>query len=204
MHFNTNLKTGCASVASRGTRRITGLTRVLIGILSSALLHQPGQTFSAPLPDPYSLTLTWDPSPSPEVVAYHLYYGAASGNYTNEIIMGNVATATVSGLSSGVTYYFAITAVGVDGQESDYSNEVSYRQELAGAQMQISGVAGGQFMLTVIGPTGHTYDIEATEDLTAWTTIGTVTLDAGGSLEFTDTNTVNFPQRFYRTRDTLP
>jgi hypothetical protein len=147
------------------------------------------------------LTLTWDPSPSPEVVGYHLYYGAESGNYTNSIVLSNVTTATVSGLLSGVTYYFALTAVGSDGQESDFSNEVSYRRDLQSAQMQIHGVSGGQFMLTVTGPVGRTYEIEATQDFLTWTVIGTVTLGANGAQDFTDTNAMNFPQRFYRARD---
>jgi hypothetical protein len=51
---------------------------------------------------------------------------------------------------------------------------------------------------------GHTYDIKATEDFTAWTVIGTVTLGASGSLDFTDTNAASFPKRFYRARDTQP
>ena len=161
---------------------------------------------TSPPPDPYtySVTLTWDPSPSPQVVGYHLYYGAASGNYTNSILTGNATTAIVPGLASGVTCYFAVTAVGADGQESDFSNEVTYRQQLPAAQLQILSVSGGQFTLTVAGVAGHTYDIEATPDFTTWTVIGTVTLDASGSLEFTDTNAVNFPQRFYRTRDPQP
>jgi len=33
-----------------------------------------------------------------------------------------------------------------------------------------------------------------------WTVIGTVTVGAGGSLNFADTNAANFPQRFYRTQ----
>ena len=181
--------------------RITGLTRVLAGILFCALLHNPSPGFSASLPDTYSLPLTWEVSPSPEVAGYHLYYGTASGNYTSSIILGNVATATVSGLSYGVTYYFALTAYDTNGLESDFSNEASYLRELPGAQMQINAAAGGQFTLTVAGPAGQTYAIEATPDLATWTTIATVTVDGSGALAFTDTNAANYSQRFYRTRE---
>ena len=184
--------------------RIIGLTRVLVGILCFALLLDSGQAFVATPPGLFSVSLTWDPSPSPEVVGYNLYYGAASGNYTNTVAMGSVTTVTVSGLLSGVTYYFAVTAVGADGQESGFSNEVTYQQPLPLAQLQVSSLADGQFTLTVTGPAGQTYDLEATQDFQTWTLIGTVTLDASGSLEFTDTNAANFPQRFYRTRDPQP
>jgi hypothetical protein len=148
------------------------------------------------------VTLAWNSSPSTDVVGYHLYYGTASGIYTNDIVLGNVTNVTVSGLSGGVTYYFAMTAVGPDGEESVLSNETSYRQELpGGAQMQIQGASGGPFVLTVSGTSGQTYEIEATEDFTGWTAIGAVTIDAGGSMDFTDTNSAGFPQRFYRTRE---
>ena len=62
----------------------------------------------------------------------------------------------------------------------------------------------GETVLTVTGQIGHTYDIEATADFTAWTVLGTVTLGAGASLDFTDTNAASFPQRFYRTHETQP
>jgi hypothetical protein len=65
-------------------------------------------------------------------------------------------------------------------------------------------MSDGQFTLNVSGTAGHTYAIEATEDLMTWTIIGTVTLDAGGSLDFTDTDAANYPQRFYRIRDNQP
>jgi hypothetical protein len=168
-----------------------------------ALFQNPVPAFSATLSGSYSVTLAWNSSPSTDVIGYHLYYGTASGIYTNDIVLGNGTTVTVSGLSSGGVYYFAMTAIGADGQESVLSNETSYRRELPdGAQMQSQGVSGGQFVLTVSGTTSQTYDIEATQDFTTWTVIGTVTLDASGSLDFTDTNSASYPQRFYRAHET--
>jgi len=168
------------------------------------VFYNPAQTLSATLPTHYNLTLVWNPSPSPGVIGGNLYYGTVSGNYTNVIPVGNVTTATILGLSSGVIYYFAITAVDTAGEESDFSNEISYERALAGSLMQVHLVAGGQLKLTVTGLTGHTFDIEVTEDFTTWTVIGTVTLGTGSSAEFTDTNAPNYSQRFYRTRDLQP
>lgn len=68
--------------------------------------------------------LAWDASISPNVVAYNVYVGGASRTYGTPIGIGNVTTYTVTGLSLG-TYYFAVTAVDVNGDESDFSNEVS-------------------------------------------------------------------------------
>lgn len=202
MPFDFKPKLGHTEKTSGGSSRISGLTQVLVGIIFCALLYYPGQAVSATLSASYSLTLSWNPSPSPEVAGYHLYYGTASGNYSEDTLLGNETAVTVSGRWSGVTYYFAMTAVGTNGLESGLSSEVSYRQELPGAQIQIHGVSDGPLVLTVTGPTGQSYDIEATQNFTNWTAIGTVTLGAGATLDFSDTNAVSFPQRFYRTRET--
>jgi len=204
MPFNCELQLGRAVMAFSGSARIMELARVLAGILFCALIYNPVPAFSQPLPETYGLTLEWNPSPSPAIVGCHLYYGTVSGEYTNTVVVGNVTTVTVSGLLAGVTYYFAITAVDADGQESDFSNEISYRQEPSVAQLQIHSETDGQLTLTATGPAGHTYDIEATEDFVTWTVIGTETIDDSDSLEFTDIDAPNYSQRFYRLRDTQP
>lgn len=202
MPLNMKQIGNCADLSSGRRSPIVGLTGALVGILCFALLHHPGQAFSATLPASYSLNLSWDPSSSIEVTGYHVYSGTASGVYTNIQVVGDVTTATVSGLLSGVTYYFALTSVDAIGQESVFSDEISYRQELPGAQLQLHSVAGGQFRLTVTGPAGQAYAIEATQDFLAWAVIGTVTIGAGGSQDFTDSTAASFKQRFYRTRET--
>lgn len=73
-----------------------------------------------------SVILDWDPSVDPTVTGYNLYYGLSSRGYTNVISTGTATTATVSGLTVGATYYFAVTSYDLAGLESDYSAEVSY------------------------------------------------------------------------------
>ena len=73
-----------------------------------------------------SVTLVWNASTDPSVVGYNVYYGGASGAYTNEICAGNATNATISGLVEGTTYYFAATTYAVSGRESPFSSEVSY------------------------------------------------------------------------------
>jgi fibronectin type 3 domain-containing protein len=73
-----------------------------------------------------NVTLAWDASPDPSVTGYRVYYGGASGVYTNSLQVGNVTTATVSNLVLGATYYFAATARDNAGTESDFSNETSF------------------------------------------------------------------------------
>ncbi|MGO9587030.1 MAG: Ig-like domain-containing protein, partial [Limisphaerales bacterium] len=59
-------------------------------------------------------------------MGYNVYYGGASGAYTNEICAGNATNVTVSGLVQGTTYYFAATTFSASGLESPFSSEASY------------------------------------------------------------------------------
>jgi hypothetical protein len=135
------------------------------------------------------------------VVGYDIYYGGASGSYTNLINVGNVTNATVSGLVAGATYYFAATAYDRLGRQSVFSAEISYAVPVALPTLQLLGAPAPPLVLTVSGLAGHTYEILATQNFAAWTVIGSVTLGTGGSSNFTDPDAVNFPWRFYRTQE---
>jgi hypothetical protein len=93
-----------------------------------------------------------------------------------------------------------ITVTVNDGGASNNLTAQSFVVSVGLATEQIRLATGGQFILTVTGPVGHMYDILATQDFKTWTVIGTVTVGAGGSLNFTDTNAASFPRRYYRTR----
>jgi len=172
--------------------KITGLTKFLGVLLILAALSttvQAGQ----------SVTLAWNRSADPIVAGYNIYYGGTSGTYTNMVNAGNATNATISGLVQGRTYYFAATTYSSLGVESSISSEASYTVPiLAGVQFRVTPTR--QFILTVTGPVGHTYDILATQDFKTWTVIGTGTVGTNGSLNFTDTNAPCFSKRFYRTR----
>ncbi len=84
------------------------------------------------------VSLAWDPSPSPNVAGYKLYVGNSSRNYGTPVMVGNQTTYTVTGLLRG-TYYFAVTAFDANGNESDYSNEVSTTVGSPSAACDING-----------------------------------------------------------------
>jgi fibronectin type 3 domain-containing protein len=70
--------------------------------------------------------LAWDPPDiSTDVTGYMIHYGTASGAYSQAVDVGNTTSYTVSNLSDGQTYYFAVTAQNAAHYESVYSNEVS-------------------------------------------------------------------------------
>lgn len=86
------------------------------------------------------ITLAWDPSSSPGVTGYKLYYrtkfgstswtgaeaatpSATEGN--SPVDVGNVTSATLTGLESGVVYLFAVLAYDAEGYHSRFSNIIS-------------------------------------------------------------------------------
>lgn len=83
-------------------------------------------TVSLPQPPPSATTATlaWNPVTDPTLDGYKVYIGTASGLYTRAIAVGNLTTYTVDSLTTGTTYYFAVTAYN-SGGESTPSNEVS-------------------------------------------------------------------------------
>jgi hypothetical protein len=80
----------------------------------------------------------------------------------------------------------------------NYWVDVVWQAELPGIQFGVTPTR--QYVLAVNGPVGQTYKIQATQDFKTWTVIGTVTVGASGSVNFTDTNAASYSRRFYRTQ----
>lgn len=66
-----------------------------------------------------------DNTPLMDLDGFKIYYGTASGVYNTNIDVGMVVCTVVTGLTVGITYFFAATAYDVLMNESSYSNEVS-------------------------------------------------------------------------------
>lgn len=73
------------------------------------------------------VNLAWDPNTEPDLMGYNLYWGTASADYSDSIDVGNITTRTLTTLTEGTTYYFAVTAYDAATNESGYSNEVEHR-----------------------------------------------------------------------------
>jgi hypothetical protein len=105
------------------------------------------------------ITLAWNPSPSPGVVGYILYYGPASHAYTNMVTVGNATNVTI-GIQPLSDYFFAVTAYDSFGLESDFSEELKYA-ELQGAPIE------WQLPTNVI-VANYTWRLERSYDLKQW------------------------------------
>lgn len=71
------------------------------------------------------MPLTWDPNSEADLSGYKIHIGPFSRSYSQTIDVGHVTTYTVTNLSDGQTYYAAVTAYDIYGNESGFSNEVS-------------------------------------------------------------------------------
>lgn len=71
------------------------------------------------------VTVAWDPNTEPDLAGYLVYYGTSSRTYPFSIDVDNSTIHTISDLAEGRTYYFAVTAYDFNGNESDFSEEIS-------------------------------------------------------------------------------
>lgn len=94
----------------------TSTACVVLSLL--ALLMTPGHASGQ------NVTLAWDPSASPGVAGYTVYVGTSFGQYSSSVNAGNVTTYTVTGLTLGIRYCFAVRAHDASGVQSAFSNEV--------------------------------------------------------------------------------
>jgi len=76
------------------------------------------------------VTLAWDPSPSPSVVNYRIYFGTNSASYCFVTNAGLVLTQKVV-LPYAARWFFAATAQDGNGVESEFSNEVVWEGRVA-------------------------------------------------------------------------
>jgi hypothetical protein len=285
-----------SGAAFRHSLKIIALAGLLAATLPATTLAQVAQPSN-------SLTLGWDTDPNSGVAGYNVYYGVASRSYTSMVSVGNTGQATINGLTAGTTYYFAVTEYDASGQESGYSDEITYTVPLptnapptitltspangavsavpasinlsagvaanghsiiqvqfydgatllgavasppysfswnnvsagtyslsatavydsgsivssAAANVKVaarrlpSGLSvaappilriqlapDGSVVLSATVQAGQTYSVLASQDLKSWTVISTVTADAGGSVTFTDHAGTSLPNRMYR------
>jgi hypothetical protein len=69
--------------------------------------------------------ISWNPNTESDLEGYRVFSGTSPGSYSHVINVGRTTTIDVSGLEAGPTYYFAVTAYDVSGNESPYSAEQS-------------------------------------------------------------------------------
>ena len=122
-------------------------------------------SYGQPLPLPLimtgdekaSVTLAWDPSPDSGVASYRVYIGTNAGLYVQNTNAGPSTNLTVNGLEYDVEQFFAVTAIGTNQLESDFSNEISYipvAEDAPGSPSALTRLQNPQLTLHIEGKTG--------------------------------------------------
>jgi hypothetical protein len=129
---NTSMTTSksltvAVNTSGRGAGTYTGTITITVGTWYSTtvpvtLIISPAT--SSPPSTTSSVTLRWNAVTGATVSGYKVYVGDAPRQYTRSITVGNVTSSTVSNLTRGRTYYFAVSAYN-SGGEGPTSTEVS-------------------------------------------------------------------------------
>jgi hypothetical protein len=124
----TETDTISASVTTSGLA--AGTYNGIITVTASGASNSPRQipvslTLSATVAG--TASLTWNANTDSDLAGYKVYQGTSSGTYTAPVATMPKGTTsyTVTGLQTGTTYFFIITAYDSAGNESLHSNEVS-------------------------------------------------------------------------------
>ena len=72
------------------------------------------------------VTLVWERNMESDLAGYKIYYRTAAERYDVYIDVGKETSCTISNLEEGKTYFIVATAYDLDGNESGFSDEVTY------------------------------------------------------------------------------
>lgn len=108
------------SSATRTLKSLAALTLTISGLLTHGT--HAATTSTVPL---QTVTLGWNAVSATGIQGYKVYAGTQSKQYTLSYNAGTQLAYPVTGLASGQTYYFAVTALGSTGLESAYSSELA-------------------------------------------------------------------------------
>ena len=98
--------------------------------------------FSTTLTFAETATVSWDANTESDLSGYKIYYGTSSGSYDDALDVGNKTSFSINNLGVGTTYFFAVTAYDFSGNESGFSDEVSFTPT-QDTPPQITGVSVG-------------------------------------------------------------
>src|SRR5438067_2814265 len=103
-------------------RRARSAARALRAVVIVLLVGAASPAYAATA----TVTALWNPNTESNIAGYKLSYGTQSGVYTTVTDVGNVTTWTVTNLTEGQRYFFAVQAYDTSSVLSPYSTEVIF------------------------------------------------------------------------------
>ena len=142
-------------------------------------------SYAVPVPDPIVLQanmadqvqdveLNWVPGANDDYYVYNVYYGTQSGVYTNMVTFYYQTDVVIYDLPFGNNFYFVVTALDAYGDETPFSNEVSYAVPLpVPIVLQTQTYAddnGVPYLMevTVNAPVNGYWELDTAPDLQSW------------------------------------
>ncbi len=157
-----------------------------------------------------SMTLVWDADSTENIQDYRIYVGTQSGQYSQIYDSGTVNSIAIDQLQVGLTYYFAVVAIGSSGLESPLSSElvVNFAPPPLPTESTMTVAATGGIELQWAFPTAALtsspeFIVEASADLVNWQQVALVDpndspLAAGPSQHFSWAAPTTADRMFYR------
>ncbi len=176
------------------------------GMLGEISYTTPTSALSSVAMPGNSMNLVLGATTDPNITGYEVFYGSASGNYTNyTYVPASVMSVVIQGLLPGVTYYFNAEPLNGQGVAGGMLGEISYSVPSQGSVVPTQGTAlslspvrtGGRvssYALTAVGQIPDSWKIEQSTDLVNWSPFY---YGVGGSVNLTIPAT-NLGRQFFR------
>ena len=119
-----------------------------------------------------TIKLAWDPVPDADLAAYRVYYGTASGLYSQSLLVGNQNTATLTDLQDCKVYYLSLKAVDANGNACDLTANPNPAPESTGVTCTEVALNPDEVAAALADPTIFPTPLAGTEG-PSWIQIGT-------------------------------
>jgi fibronectin type III domain protein len=118
---------GNITVSVNTATAVVGANNATITLIGGGTTRTVDVTLTLNAPSTSSATLTWTANSETDLASYRVYQSTTQGVYGAPVatVPAGTASYTVTGLTLGSTYYFRITAVDSQNNESLPSNEVN-------------------------------------------------------------------------------
>ncbi len=186
---------------------ITGWSNLVTAVNTSAT-RETGEPYHAGNTGGHSIWWSWTPFSSCNVTistagsSFNTVLAVYTGNCVSNLNLmasndddgTNRTSRVIFPATAGITY-----AIAVDGYNGAAGNiALQIKQDSVPLFLSApSRLSDGKFQFGLTGGIGSIYDVQASEDLFNWQSLGTVT-NTSGTLNIIDADALLYPQRFYR------